>query len=95
MNKYFPILFWGMIPVLAFGQQAGIIIPPAPNPSANMRTVSPLRANAVGGGVRIKDIAFFKGEHPNVISGVGVVTGLNNTGDKDTIYSKQAIANLL
>ena len=98
MKNYSPIpfiLFWMMIPVLAFGQQAGITLPPAPNPSANLQTVSPLRANAVGGGVRIKDIAYFRGEHPNGIHGVGVVTGLNNTGDKDTIYSKQAIANLL
>jgi flagellar P-ring protein precursor FlgI len=95
MKRYFPSLLWAMIPAMAFGQQAGITIPPGANPSANLQTVSPLRANAVGGGVRIKDIAYFKGEHPNGIHGIGIVTGLNNTGDKDTIYSKQAIANLL
>ncbi len=95
MLKHLPIPFWAMVPALAFGQQAGITVPPAPNPSAGLQTVSPLRANAVGGGVRIKDIAYFRGEHPNAVEGIGIVTGLNNTGDKDTIYSKQAIGNLL
>ena len=57
--------------------------------------ISPLRSNAVGGGVRIKDLGFIEGARANQLTGFGVVLGLNNTGDKDTVYSKQAIANLL
>ena len=48
-----------------------------------------------GDGVRIKDLGFIEGARANQLTGFGVVLGLNNTGDKDTVYSKQAIANLL
>ena len=47
--------------------------------------INPLRANAVGGGVRIKDLGFIAGARPNQLTGFGVVVGLNNTGDKDTV----------
>ena len=46
-------------------------------------------------GVRIKDLAYVKGARHNQLVGYGLVVGLNNTGDKDTVYSKQSIANML
>ena len=47
------------------------------------------------GGVRIKDITFMQGARDNQLVGFGLVIGLQNTGDKDTVYSKQSMANLL
>ena len=92
MFERFRIPFWALVPTLAFGQPA--VTPPAPNPAANLEPVSPLRANAVGGGVRIKDLGFIAGARANQLTGFGVVVGLNNTGDKDTVYSKQSLANM-
>ena len=92
MIKRFCIPFWALVPTLAFGQPA--VTPPVPNPAANLEPVSPLRANAVGGGVRIKDLGFIAGARANQLTGFGVVVGLNNTGDKDTVYSKQSLANM-
>ena len=34
--------------------------------------ISPLRANAVGGGVRIKDLGFIEGARANQLTGFGV-----------------------
>ena len=93
MFERFRIPFWALVPTLAFGQ-ATITPPPAPNPVANLMPISPLRANAVGGGVRIKDLGFIAGARANQLTGFGVVVGLNNTGDKDTVYSKQSLANM-
>jgi flagellar P-ring protein precursor FlgI len=56
--------------------------------------INPLRVNGVGGGVRIKDLGFIAGARANQLTGFGVVVGLNNTGDKDTVYSKQSLANM-
>ena len=82
-----------LIPILTWGQAA--IVPPAASPGATLMPISPLRANTVGGGVRIKDLGFIQGARANQLTGFGVVLGLNNTGDKDTVYSKQALANML
>ncbi|MDG2214039.1 MAG: flagellar basal body P-ring protein FlgI [Verrucomicrobiota bacterium] len=82
-----------LIPTLAWSQ-AAIVTPPGIS-GANLMPISPLRANAVGGGVRIKDLSFIEGARANQLTGFGVVLGLNNTGDKDTVYSKQALANML
>ena len=79
--------------VLAWGQAT--VVPPPANAGAALMPISPLRANAVGGGVRIKDLGFIEGARANQLTGFGVVLGLNNTGDKDTVYSKQALANML
>ncbi len=90
------IPFWALVPMLAFGQPAAAPRP-LPNPTAirsNLMPINPLRANAVGGGVRIKDLGFVAGARPNQLTGFGVVVGLNNTGDKDTVYSKQSLANM-
>ncbi len=82
-----------LIPALAWSQ-AAILTPPGLS-GASLMPISPLRANAVGGGVRIKDLSFIEGARANQLTGFGVVLGLNNTGDKDTVYSKQALANML
>jgi len=92
MLERFRIPFLALVPMLAFGQPA--VTPPAPNPAAKLEPVSPLRANVVGGGVRIKDLGFIAGARANQLTGFGVVVGLNNTGDKDTVYSKQSLANM-
>ena len=92
MFERFRIPFLALVPTLAFGQPA--VTPPAPNPAANLEPISPLRANAVGGGVRIKDLGFIAGARANQLTGFGVVVGLHNTGDKDTVYSKQSLANM-
>ena len=93
MSIYRIILSIGLFPALLWGQ-ATINTPPT-NPRDGLMPISPLRADAVGGGVRIKDLGFIEGARANQLTGFGVVLGLNNTGDKDTVYSKQALANLL
>ena len=81
----FPALVWS---------QVTVVVPPTGS-GTTLMPISPLRANAVGGGVRIKDLGFIEGARANQLTGFGVVLGLNNTGDKDTVYSKQALANML
>ncbi|SFM47215.1 flagellar basal body P-ring protein FlgI [Thermodesulforhabdus norvegica] len=47
-------------------------------------------------GARIKDIAYFVGNRPNLLIGYGLVVGLNGTGDKDkTEFTVSTLANLL
>lgn len=87
------IPFWVLVPTLAFGQ-ATVTTRPNLTPVQKLIPISPLRANAVGGGVRIKDLGFIAGARANQLTGFGVVVGLNNTGDKDTVYSKQSLANM-
>ncbi len=46
--------------------------------------------------VRVKELATFEGVRTNQISGIGLVVGLNGTGDKDKTYAaNQALANML
>ena len=98
MLKRLQTPFWFLAPMLALGQGA-VPVPPVPgapnnNPAANLQTMSTLRPGMVGGGVRIKDLTFIAGARPNQLTGFGIVVGLNNTGDKDTVYSKQSLANM-
>jgi flagellar P-ring protein FlgI len=45
---------------------------------------------------RIKDIAAFEGVRDNQLMGVGLVIGLNGTGDRSqTVFTTQALANML
>ncbi|MGC8719795.1 MAG: flagellar basal body P-ring protein FlgI [Thermodesulforhabdaceae bacterium] len=45
---------------------------------------------------RIKDIAHFAGDRPNMLVGYGLVVGLNGTGDKEkTQFTVSTLANLL
>jgi flagellar P-ring protein precursor FlgI len=47
-------------------------------------------------GVRLKDIAQFKGIRSNQLVGYGIVVGLDGTGDKaGTVFTAQAISNML
>ncbi len=45
--------------------------------------------------VRIKDIAMIAGARDNQLVGYGLVTGLAGEGDKDPVYTRQAVANML
>ena len=46
--------------------------------------------------VRLKDIASIEGVRSNILTGWGIVVGLNGTGDKDqTRFTTQALANAL
>jgi flagellar P-ring protein precursor FlgI len=46
-------------------------------------------------GVRIRDVAMIAGARDNQLVGYGLVAGLAGDGDKDPVYTKQTIANLL
>src|SRR5689334_13646221 len=50
-------------------------------------------ANA--GGVRVRDLAMIAGARDNQLVGYGLVAGLAGDGDKDPIYTKQTVANML
>jgi flagellar P-ring protein FlgI len=45
---------------------------------------------------RIKDIAFFEGVRDNQLTGLGLIVGLNGTGDRrQTVFSTQMLTNML
>ena len=48
-----------------------------------------------GAGVRVRDLAVVSGARDNQLVGYGLVVGLAGEGDKDPVYTKQTIANLL
>jgi flagellar P-ring protein precursor FlgI len=52
-------------------------------------------ANAGSRGVRVRDLAFIAGARDNQLVGYGLVAGLAGDGDKDPIYTKQTVANML
>lgn len=56
-----------------------------------------LLAAALGlhGGSRVKDIAVVAGVSDNQLVGYGIVVGINGDGDKNPVYTLQAIANLM
>ncbi|MEN9573751.1 MAG: flagellar biosynthesis protein FlgA [Verrucomicrobiota bacterium] len=45
--------------------------------------------------VRIKDLAMIAGARDNQLVGYGLVSGLAGEGDKDPVYTRQAVANML
>ena len=45
--------------------------------------------------VRIKDIASIQGMKENQLVGYGLVVGLNETGDEDSIYTDQSVRSML
>jgi flagellar P-ring protein FlgI len=51
--------------------------------------------NGYAAGVRVRDIAMVAGARDNQLVGYGLVAGLAGEGDKDPVYTKQTIANLL
>jgi len=48
-----------------------------------------------GGGVRIRDLVMISGARDNQLVGYGLVVGLAGDGDKDQVYTKQSVANML
>src|ERR1041385_72184 len=46
-------------------------------------------------GVRVRDLAIIAGARDNQLVGYGLVAGLAGDGDKDPVYTKQTIANML
>jgi flagellar P-ring protein precursor FlgI len=46
-------------------------------------------------GIRVKDLTLVAGARDNQLVGYGLVVGLAGDGDKDPVYTKQTIANLL
>ena len=53
----------------------------------------PVPASAAG--VRVRDLVMISGARDNQLVGYGLVAGLAGDGDKDQIYTKQSVANLL
>lgn len=51
--------------------------------------------NAVGSSVLVRDITTVAGARDNQLRGYGLVTGLSGDGDKDPVYAKATLANLL
>lgn len=52
-------------------------------------------ATASAAGVRVRDLAMIAGARDNQLVGFGLVVGLAGDGDKDPVYTKQTIANML
>jgi flagellar P-ring protein FlgI len=46
-------------------------------------------------GVRVRDLTTISGARDNQLVGFGLVAGLPNQGDRDPIYTQQAVANML
>jgi len=54
-----------------------------------------LPCSASASGVRVRDLVMVAGARDNQLAGYGLVAGLANDGDKDPIYTKQTVANML
>lgn len=52
-------------------------------------------SSASAGGVPVRDLVMISGARDNQLVGYGLVVGLAGDGDKDPIYTKQTIANIL
>lgn len=50
---------------------------------------------AGAGAVKVRDVAMVAGARDNQLIGYGLVAGLAGDGDKDPVYTKQTVANLL
>jgi flagellar P-ring protein FlgI len=69
------------VSVLAFAFGMMILFSLPPSMSAN--------------GIRLRDLVMVSGARDNQLVGYGLVAGLAGDGDKDQIYTKQSVANLL
>lgn len=54
-----------------------------------------LMANSANSAVRLKDLATISGARENQLVGYGLVTGLNNQGDRNLTYTLQSLSSLL
>jgi flagellar P-ring protein FlgI len=52
-------------------------------------------AFSVSAGVRVRDMVMVAGARDNQLVGYGLVAGLAGDGDKDPVYTKQTVANML
>ena len=51
--------------------------------------------SSLAGGVKLRDMVMISGARDNQLVGYGLVVGLAGDGDKDQIYTKQSVANML
>ena len=51
--------------------------------------------DSLAGGVQVRDLVMISGARDNQLVGYGLVVGLAGEGDKDPVYTKQTIANIL
>jgi len=51
--------------------------------------------SSLGSGVKVRDMAMVAGARENQLVGYGLVVGLAGDGDKDQVYTKQSVANML
>ena len=76
---------------LLLGNMATAALPAPPAAGLDANQITALRQKLFetrrARGVRVKDLAYVKGARHNQLVGYGLVVGLNNTGDKDTVYS--------
>ncbi len=54
-----------------------------------------LALSSFGSGVKVRDLVMISGARDNQIVGYGLVVGLAGDGDKDQVYTKQSVANML
>ena len=52
-------------------------------------------SSAFSAGVRIRDLVMVAGARDNQLVGYGLIAGLAGDGDKDPVYTKQTVANML
>ena len=50
---------------------------------------------SLGAGVKLRDLVMISGARDNQLVGYGLVAGLAGDGDKDQVYTKQTVANIL
>lgn len=94
-----PSLAWaqsspGTIQVPPPGQQSPTGVTPPTNTAGKAKEVI---TEMVGASVvRVKDVVTFKGARTNQLQGLGLVTGLNGTGDTPrTLFMNRALVNML
>jgi flagellar P-ring protein precursor FlgI len=62
---------------------------------AALLILSTLTTPASATGVRVRDMAMVAGARDNQLVGYGLIVGLAGDGDKDPVYTKQTVANML
>jgi flagellar P-ring protein precursor FlgI len=63
--------------------------------AAGLLVLLVLPGGLLAGGVRLRDLVMISGARDNQLVGYGLVAGLAGDGDKDQMYTKQAVANIL
>jgi flagellar P-ring protein precursor FlgI len=90
--------------ILPLRQSWRYVLPPRKFQESQMHCVAMMLAwftliaitcAASAGGVRVRDLVMISGARDNQLVGYGLVAGLAGDGDKDPVYTKQTIANML